>query len=327
MQEHQNTVSMKIQCIPFLIVFNLFVLSGQNHGKQQLIFNSNANSSGSELYRINADGTDLQQLTFDAVPRRGNEGGRVSPDGKYITFATYKYGGWKVALSKSDLTGQKKWTKGPQYTWGASWSPNSKSLVYTKVDTKSPPYFDGDAEIFRMNLDGSGDTNLTQSKGLDHSPSWSPDGKKIVFFSDRDGSLDIYVMDPDGSNQLNLTNTPEIDEFAPCWSPDSKRIAYHHMPKNKGKRYVDTYVMDANGENQVDLTRNHSAKKDLYTPYYPGALPIYGYQTAWSPDGKEIAFASQRNGNFQLFVIRSDGSAIRQLIKTKKEAMYPFWVK
>ncbi|WP_430967344.1 TolB family protein [Spongiimicrobium sp. 2-473A-2-J] len=315
---------MGIKCILLALLMGPCLVQGQ--AKQRLIFNSDVSSRDSELYSINADGTGLRQLTFDAVSRRGNDGGQVSPDGKYITFATYKYGGWKVALAKSDFTGQKKWTKGPQYTWGAAWAPNSKSLVYNKVATKSPPYFDGDAEIFRMNLDGSGDTNLTRTKGLDHSPTWSPDGKKIVFFSDRDGSLDIFTMDPDGRNQVNLTNTPDIDEFAPCWSPDSKRIAYHHMPKGKGKRYIDTYSMDADGKNRVNLTGNQSAKRNLYTPYYPGALPIYGYQTAWSPDGGEIAYASRRTGNFELFLVRADGRGIRQLTTNGGINMYPHWV-
>ena len=59
--------------------------------------------------------------------------------------------------------------------------------------------------------------NLTQSPGVDEVGSWSPDGSKIVFFSNRDGNGEIYVMDANGNNQVNLTNHPARDA-APTWS-------------------------------------------------------------------------------------------------------------
>ena len=309
-----------------LVIFGgLMVCLGQQP-KERIIFNSDVKSSDSELYSINIDGTGLKQLTFDAISGRGNEGGQLSPDRKYITFATYKYGGWKVALAKADFTGQKKWSHGRQYTWGASWAPDGKKLVYSKVDTKSPPYHEGDAEVFRMNLDGSGDTNLTKTKGLDHSPDWSPNGEKIVFYSDRDGNFEIYVMDPDGRNQVNLTNTPEVDEFAPSWSPNSRKIAYHSMRKTTTKRYIDTYVMDTDGKNRKNLTNNGPAKRNAYIAYYKGAPPTYGYQTCWSPKGDKVAFSSRRTGNFELYIANADGSGIKQFTNNGGLNMYPQWL-
>jgi len=59
---------------------------------------------------------------------------------------------------------------------------------------------------------------LTNNPGSDRYPSWSPDGKKIVFNSHRDGNMEVYVMNADGSNQRNLTNNPGGDRN-PSWSP------------------------------------------------------------------------------------------------------------
>ena len=64
-----------------------------------------------------------------------------------------------------------------------------------------------------MNADGSNQTKLTNNPASDYLPSWSPDGSKIVFHSDRDGNNEIYVMNADGSNQTNITNNPADDNF------------------------------------------------------------------------------------------------------------------
>ena len=89
------------------------------------------------------------------------------------------------------------------------------------------------SEIYVMDADGGNQRRLTNNPASDYAPSWSPDGKRIVFVSDRDGHVDangwptgdIYVMDADGGNPQNLTNNPFHDSL-PSWSPDGKRIAF-----------------------------------------------------------------------------------------------------
>ena len=74
-----------------------------------------------------------------------------------------------------------------------------------------------------MNADGSGLRRLTRIPQVNGPlPSWSPDGRKIVFVSDRDGNFEIYVMNADGSGQHNLTRNPAVDRF-PVWSPGRKQ--------------------------------------------------------------------------------------------------------
>ena len=101
----------------------------------------------------------------------------------------------------------------------------------------------------------------------DGGPSFSPDGSKIAFFSDRDGDYEIYVMNADGSNQTRLTNNPAVDAKA-SFSPDGSKIAFNSSrdgsarpsrssPENpSGVTNFEIYVMDADGSNQTRLTNN-----------------------------------------------------------------------
>ena len=73
---------------------------------------------------------------------------------------------------------------------------------------------DGNFEIYVMDAAGANQVRITNNSTDDWSPSWSRDGKRIVFTSVRDVNREIYIMDVDGSNQVNLTNHPKND-----WSP------------------------------------------------------------------------------------------------------------
>ena len=70
-----------------------------------------------------------------------------------------------------------------------------------------------------MNADGSGQTRLTENEAVDSWPSWSPDGRRITFYSKRDGNTEIYVMIADGSGQTRLTDNKALD-VSPSWSPN-----------------------------------------------------------------------------------------------------------
>ena len=203
------------------------------------------------------------------------------------------------------------------------------TLLMVVVDAQARIVFvsqrDENAEIYVMDADGDNLRNLTNHPKSDYSPSWSPDGKRIAFVSNRDGHVhakhgwstsEIYAMDADGSNPRNLTNSPFHDS-RPSWSPDGKQIAFQSNRDWADPHNIEIYVMDANGGNPQNLTNN------LTEDRYP----------SWSPDGKRIVFSAVRDGHFkgesgltsEIYVMDADGGNQQRLTENRKNDQDPSW--
>ena len=184
----------------------------------------------------------------------------------------------------------------------------------------------GNGEIHLMNPDGKRVRQLTKHPKFDGRPTWSPDGQKIIFMSYRDGHRfmgwgsmfgEIYVMNADGENPINLTQSPERDEDSPSWSPNRKQIIFtssaHHLQH--------IWVMDAAGGNPRSLT-NHVTPR------------IINWSPAWSSDGLQIAFSSNRDEdwefefglwNMDIYVMNADGTNIINLTNHPAKDGNPDW--
>lgn len=139
-----------------------------------------------------------------------------------------------------------------------SYSPDGTQIAFRgDLDLAEPS---GDEEIYVMNADGTDVRQLTSNADFDSAPSWSPDGKRILFERAPAGTFtpgteaqekDIYVMNVDGSHVRRLTDSPGLDE-GPEFSPDATKIAFSSA--RDGQQEI--YVMDADGSNPRRLTDN-----------------------------------------------------------------------
>jgi len=173
-------------------------------------------------------------------------------------------------------------------------------LVFVSFQNSNPATFDFNPEVYTMNADGSGQTRLTNSPGLDFWPAWSSDGTKIVFTSDRDGNGEVYTMNADGSAQTRITADAGGD-LDPAFSPDGTKVIF--VSDRDGHHQI--YAMNADGSGQTNLTRTAANETE----------------PAFSPDGKKIVFESDRDGdpsneNHEIYTMNADGSQQTRLTNT-----------
>ena len=147
---------------------------------------------------------------------------------------------------------------------------------------------DGNAEIYRVNPDGSDPQRLTANLAADTDPAVSPDGAKIAFAR----GLDIWVMNADGSGQTAITGT-EGPDAAPAWSPDGTKLVFEGIRNIPGGGTTgrQLWVMNADGSGVRQLTDG-------------GA----NLAPAWSPLGDRIAFHSNLDGEFEIYAIPADSA-------------------
>ena len=144
---------------------------------------------------------------------------------------------------------------------------------------------------------------LTKSLGIDVSPAFSPDGKKIAFVSDRSGNAQIYIMDSDGYNISRVTFQGNYNT-SPAWSPDGKRIVF-----------VGRY----DGISQIFTVKTDGSDQMLLTDAGVNDQPCF------SPDGSLIAFTSNRDGRREIYVMQANGKNQKRLSPPGMTAYGPRW--
>jgi TolB protein len=217
-----------------------------------------------------------------AVPRRVSPGrGRTtcswfSPDGTRLLFASSHLDpdvAGTEAAAKAQAEDDARTGRRRRYQWD----------------------FDPWMDLFTARLDGSDLVRLTNEKGYDAECSFSPDGARILFVSDRDGDPDIFVMNADGSDVRQLTNEAGYDG-GPFFSPDGRWIAYR--TDRLEKDLLQIHVMRADGSGDAAVTAGQGVR---WAPYWHPTRPWL----IWT--GADHSDPTARP-NYDLWIARYDAS-------------------
>lgn len=213
---------------------------------------------------------------------------------------------------------------------GAAFPGKNGKIVFMS-DRVTPNNPTGDREIFVMSASGTGITQLTKNEAQDQSPTFSADGKKIVFDSDRDGDPDIFVMNADGSRQTKVTDHPPETWTAdrePSFSPNGKLIVFgSNRTTGEGvdnaSGDMEIFVVKADGTGLRQLTHNENTA-EVGPPNADDQMPVF------SPSGKKIAFITNRDrspedNNTEIYTMDASGLNETNLSRNPASDGRPDW--
>ncbi len=189
------------------------------------------------------------------------------------------------------------------------WSPNGERIACTGFVAPGV----STSQIWSVRCDGNDPLPVTRGKACNSSPIWSPDGRQLFFLSDRGGSRDVWWLPVDSRGKPTdpaLPLTAGVGVGAIALSKDGKKLAYTKIVERSNIWSVPmvpdcTLTLD----DALALTAENN----------------YIEQLDFSPDGEWIAFDSNRRGNMDIWIMRKDGSKLRQLTTNQAHDWYPQW--
>jgi Tol biopolymer transport system component len=248
-----------------------------------------------EIYTVAPDGSVLTNLTANPA---ADIWPAWSPDGTRLAFASSRRPDGMLQIHVMQADGSSVTPIGDRYGVKPLWSVDGSRIAHVS---------DGDYWI--MNLDGTGLTRITSEGGAGQlDVSWSPDGTRLAVTS-ISGSSGIYIVSADGSTRTLLARSG----WQPAWSPNGAQIAFVSIRD----AWDEVYVIGIDGTGETRLTTGGG------TGVAVAPTQLYAATPTWSPDGRQIAFGSNRDGSDEVYVINVDGSGLTQL--TTDGGSMPLW--
>jgi Tol biopolymer transport system component len=283
----------------------------------------------------------IRQLTFEGE----NAEAYLSFDERMLVFQRRAHGMECDQIFMMTIDGREmtRVSSGMGRTTCSYWLADDEHIIFSSTEAHDPgclpspdqskgyvwklyPEFD----IYRINKDGTGLTQLFASPGYDAEATVSPKGDRIVFTSTRDGDPELYTMDIDGGNVRRLTHEKGYDGGA-FFSPDGEKIVFRaSRPKTPEEiaayqelvtehlvrpTALEIYIMNADGSDLRQVTNNGKAN---FAPYM-------------HPDGKRIIFSSNMDArnprNFDLYIVNIDGSGLERVTTFESFDGFPMFTR
>lgn len=243
-----------------------------------------------DIYLVPVGGGELKRLTFDDTLI---DGLGWTADGREIVFSSIRSGGvpslWRIAASGGQ----------PEPLSAVGINADSPSLS-RQGNRLAYAHSMADSNVWRVEVAdsrrASGEPAVLISSTLyDHSPEYSPDGKRIAFVSGRTGTSQLWICNSDGSAPVQLTSFAGAATGCPRWSPDGQNIAFDSNPEGN----ADIFVIGVEGGSPRRLSWERS--EDI--------------APSWSRDGRWIYFTSNRGGQFQIWKMSVEGGNPTQVTR------------
>jgi TolB protein len=265
----------------------------------------------------------------------------ASTDGKRIAFLSNRGGAQDLFVIAADGTGETQLTNTPEEEGNPAWTADGKRVLFSvfandasrlysidpegknlreiaavpgrglalSPDGKRLVYMAGGWTAMRLMLsspDGSNAKQINDGTSIAWNVHWSPDGKRLAFTGhppDSTSGLAVFVMNADGSGKRQVTHFAPTEGRAqwPVWSPDGRELAIQVNDLEAHSCHI--WIVDA----ATGKARKLAAHAEPYLDEAP----------SWFPDGKRIAFQSNRNGRMEVWVMNADGSGQHQVTGLK----------
>jgi TolB protein len=283
------------------VVALLAVLTSATHaqGHTELIaFQSNRHGS-LDIFVMATDGSEVRRLS---ELRAADHSPTISPDGTRIAFVSDREGISSVFVMGMNGDDQRRVTDGSDEEDEPSWSSDGTSLYFRRHRGSGP-------EVWVVDVESGSLEQVTDGHVSFKLPTVSPDGSELLANVSKEDAMEIWVLDIVGGG-TQLVQSPTDWSMMPRWSPDGTEIVYASAegPPFLGGS-VELHLIGADGLNDRAVTSAGTVSE------YP----------CWSPTGRRIAFQGYRDGDFEIFVMNVDGSAITQLTDNDAFDGRPSW--
>jgi hypothetical protein len=237
-----------------------------------------------DVYMMDPDGSNEIRITNS--PQAWNNDPAWAPDSSRILLSRDVAGAHAIFIMNADGSGMTQVTAPPPGWRDDLAVPLGSRIIFCRRDGR------GGGRLYAVNVDGTDLRPVTPGPN-DDDPAPSPRDNVLVYR----GGNDIYVLDLASGAVKRLTNTPAVYKAGLAVSPDGSQIVFTRIDSG---RFEQIFIMNVDGTNMRRVSRGDH----------------YDFLPRWSPDGKRIAFTSQRDGSNGVYSMRLDGSDVRDLSRT-----------